>query len=46
MQYKGVLRKMKTELTSQVQYFMEFEDDFIHMTTKYMRFLEKLKLIR
>ena len=31
MQYKGVLRKMKTELTSQVQYFMEFEDDFIHM---------------
>ena len=31
MQYKGVLRKMKTELTSQVQYFMEFEEDFIHM---------------
>ena len=31
MQYKGVLRKMRTELTSQVQYFMEFEDDFIHM---------------
>lgn len=31
MQYKGVLRKMKTELNSEVQYFMIFENDFIHV---------------
>ncbi len=31
MQYKGVLRKMKTELKSKVQYFMIFENDFIHV---------------
>lgn len=31
MLFKGVLKKMKTELSSQVQYFMDFEDDFIHM---------------
>lgn len=31
MEYKGVLRKMKTELKSQVQYFMIFDNDFIHV---------------
>jgi len=31
MQYKGVLKKMRTELSAKVQYFMIFEDDFIHM---------------
>ncbi|MBW2962342.1 DUF2797 domain-containing protein [Mesonia aestuariivivens] len=31
MQFKGVLRKMKTELTTQVQYFMDFEGDFVHV---------------
>lgn len=31
MKYEGVLTKMKTELTDTVQYFLIFEQDFIHM---------------
>ncbi|WP_121667924.1 DUF2797 domain-containing protein [Mesonia aquimarina] len=31
MQFQGVLRKMKTEWSSPIQYFLIFEDDFIHM---------------
>lgn len=31
MQYEGVLRKMKTELASPIQYFILFENDFIHV---------------
>ena len=31
MQFQGVLRKMKTELASPIQYYLIFEDDFIHM---------------
>lgn len=31
MQYEGVLRKMKTELASPIQYFLIFENDFLHM---------------
>ena len=31
MEYQGVLRKMKTELTDQVQYYLNFESDFLHL---------------
>lgn len=31
MQYQGVLRKMKTEFSSPIQYFLIFENDFVHM---------------
>lgn len=31
MQYQGVLRKMQTELASPVQYYLIFEDSFIHI---------------
>ena len=31
MQYQGVLTKMQTELDSPVQYYLVFEDNFIHM---------------
>lgn len=31
MQFEGVLKKMQTEYTVPVQYYLVFEDDFIHM---------------
>jgi hypothetical protein len=31
MQYRGVLKKMKTENNEEVDYFLEFEDDIIHI---------------
>ena len=31
MQYQGVLRKMQTENGKPIQYFLVFEDDFIHV---------------
>lgn len=31
IQFEGVLRKMQTELGDQVQYYVVFQDDFIHM---------------
>ncbi|PIF00807.1 MAG: hypothetical protein CR994_03915 [Maribacter sp.] len=31
MQYKGVLRKMQTEMGQPIQYYMLFEDDFLNM---------------
>ena len=31
MQYQGVLTKMQTELDNPVQYYLVFEDDFIHV---------------
>ena len=31
MQYQGVLTKMQTELQNPVQYYLVFEDDFIHV---------------
>lgn len=31
MKYEGVLRKMKTELTDTVQYYLVFEDDFLNV---------------
>ncbi len=31
MQYKGVLRKMQTEIGSPIQYYMLFENDFINV---------------
>jgi len=31
MRYEGVFRKMKTEITDKVQYYLVFEDDFINM---------------
>ncbi|MDC6350047.1 DUF2797 domain-containing protein [Zeaxanthinibacter sp. PT1] len=31
MQYEGVLRKMQTEIGNPIQYFLVFEDNFIHM---------------
>ncbi|HET8809625.1 MAG TPA: DUF2797 domain-containing protein [Flavobacteriaceae bacterium] len=31
MQYEGVLKKMKTELSSPIQYYLVFQNDFIHM---------------
>jgi len=31
MQYQGVLTKMQTELDNPIQYYLVFEDDFIHV---------------
>lgn len=31
MQYRGVLRKMKTENNEEVDYFLEFESDVVHL---------------
>ena len=31
MQYRGVLRKMKTENNEEVDYFLEFEKDVVHL---------------
>lgn len=31
MKYEGVLRKMRTELTDTVQYYLVFEDDFLNV---------------
>ncbi len=31
MQYEGVLQKMQTELGSPIQYYLVFEDDFLHL---------------
>ncbi|MFT7072574.1 DUF2797 domain-containing protein [Patiriisocius sp. Uisw_017] len=31
MQYKGVLTKMQTEIGNPIQYYLVFENDFIHM---------------
>ena len=31
MQYQGVLTKMKTEFLEPVQYYLLFDDDFIHV---------------
>jgi len=31
MQYRGVLRKMKTENNEEVDYFLEFENDIVHI---------------
>lgn len=31
MQYQGVLKKMKTEFSSPIQYFLLFENDFVHV---------------
>ncbi|MGW1453801.1 DUF2797 domain-containing protein [Salegentibacter agarivorans] len=31
MRYEGVFRKMRTEITDKVQYYLIFEDDFINM---------------
>lgn len=31
MKYQGVLTKMKTEITDVVQYYLDFETDFIHL---------------
>lgn len=31
MRYEGVLRKMETEITGQVQYYLEFESDFLNL---------------
>ncbi len=31
MQYEGVLQKMQTEIGSPIQYYLVFEEDFIHM---------------
>lgn len=31
MQYQGVLKKMQTELQSPVQYYLVFDEDFIHV---------------
>lgn len=31
MKFTGVLKKMKTELSDEVQYFMEFPENFIHV---------------
>lgn len=33
MTFFGVLKKMKTELASEVQYYIDFEDDFIHVNS-------------
>ncbi|WP_127845121.1 DUF2797 domain-containing protein [Psychroflexus aestuariivivens] len=37
MQYRGVLKKMKTENNEEVDYFLDFENDIIHMN----QFLDK-----
>ena len=31
MQYKGVLKKMQTEIGSPIQYYMVFESDFLNI---------------
>lgn len=31
MEYQGVLRKMQTELTDKVQYYLDFQSDFLHL---------------
>ena len=31
MQYEGVLKKMKTECLSPIQYYLVFENDFVHL---------------
>ena len=31
MEYQGVLRKMQTELTDMVQYYLDFQNDFLHL---------------
>lgn len=31
MQYQGVLKKMKTEFSSPIQYYLLFENDFLHL---------------
>ena len=33
MQYSGILTKMATELLSEVQYYLVFKNDFIHLNT-------------
>ena len=38
MQYQGVLKKMPTENLETVQYYLELNDDFLHMN----QLLEKL----
>ena len=38
MHFKGVVKKMITEYSSEVNYFIEFENSFIHLN----QFLEKL----
>ena len=38
MHFEGVVKKMTTELYSEVNYFIEFQNSFIHLN----QFLEKL----
>ena len=40
MHFEGVVKKMTTELYSEVNYFIEFQNSFIHLN----QFLEKLKI--